>query len=119
MFCRAAEHALVSQPLAVGCELRIAVELPTLLAVEIGISPHLLVAVQRATYQVVFAPAARNRARGAIFQDIKVEWDGTDAWMQAIGPTYALEHPHLAALEMVWHKLHEFAAADPVQGRES
>lgn len=116
LFCRAAEHALVSQALTVGSELRIPVELPTSLAVEIGISPHMLVTVQRAAYQVVFAPAARNRARGAIFQDIEVEWDGTDARMQAIGPAYALEHPHLVALEMVWHKLHELAAAGPVQG---
>jgi hypothetical protein len=119
LFCRAAEHALVSEALTVGSELRIPVELPNSLAVEIGISPHLLVTVQRAAYQVVFAPAARNRARGAIFQDIEVEWDGTDARMQAIGPAYALEHPHLGALELVWHKLHELAVADPVQGAGS
>lgn len=116
VFCRAAEHALVSQPLTVGSEIRITVELPASLAVEIGICAHMLVSVQRAAYQVVFSAAARNRVRGLICQDIAVEWDGTDARMQAIGPAYALEHPHLAALELVWHKLHEMAAADSAQG---
>lgn len=116
LFCRAAEHALVLQPLTVGSELRITVELPASLAVAIGIGAHMLVRVQRAAYQVVFFAAARNRVRGLICQDIVVEWDGTDARMQAIGPTYALEHPHLAALELVWHKLHDIAVADPAQG---
>jgi hypothetical protein len=118
VFCRAAEHALASPPLNIGSELKITVELPVSLAVEIGICAHMLVRVQRAAYQVVFAPAARNRLRGTICQDIEVAWDAKDARMQAIGPVYALEHPHLAALELVWHKLHEMAAADLVQGAE-
>jgi hypothetical protein len=115
LLCRAAEHALASQPLTVGSEIRISVELPAILAVEIGIGAHILVAVQRAAYQVAFCAAARNRVRGLICQDIEIEWDGENPAMQAIGPVYALEHPHLAALELVWHKLHEMAAAVPAK----
>lgn len=115
LLCRIAEHALVSQPLTVGSEIRISVELPAILAVEIGIGAHILVTVQRAAYQVVFAPAARNRVRGTLCQDIEVEWDGADPAVQAIGPVYALEHPHLAALELIWHKLREMGSSSPPQ----
>ena len=112
LFCRAAEHALVSSPLTVGSEIMITVELPVSLAVEIGISAHLLVRVQRAAFQVVFSAAARNCIRHELCQDITVEWDGMDATLHAIGPAYALERPHLAALELVWHKLNEMTATE-------
>jgi predicted subunit of tRNA(5-methylaminomethyl-2-thiouridylate) methyltransferase len=102
----------------VRSEIRITVEMPASLAVEIGISAHLLESVQRAAYQFVFAPAARNRLRRTICQDIEVAWDATETCMQEGGPAYALEHPHLAALEVVWHKLHEMAAADPAKRDE-